>query len=126
MGILVIPIALAFLGWLAVAVHHSLSARNVSRRWMSAFYCALLVGAVAGLYFGFFFDYYVSSRMRIYAFPIPAAFLVLERYDDGTERWTDFITPAPILFAGANIFVFACLSVVPVWIVNTLACFRRS
>jgi len=126
MGILLILIALFLLGWLAVAVYRSLYARSVSRRWIAAFYGALFVGAVAGTYFGFFFSYHTSPRMLIHAFPIPAAVIVLEHYDDGTERWTDFITPAPILFASANIFVFACISVVPVWIVNTVARYRRA
>jgi hypothetical protein len=121
MAMFFVPIALCLLGWLAVAVHRSLSARRVPRPWMAGFYGSLLVGAVIGIYFGFFFRYHVSPRMLIYSFPIPTACLVLERHDDGTERWTDFITPAPMLFASANVIIFACLSVIPVWIVNTVA-----
>ncbi len=121
MGILLIPLAIVFFAWLALRVQSSFIHRAVSIRWHTAFYMALVTGAAAGVYFGFFFQYQVSPRLQVFSFPVPAGFLVLERYDDGTERWTDFITPAPVLFAGANIPLLACAAVLPIWIVNSLS-----
>lgn len=120
MGILFIPLALTFFAWLAVCVRASFLHRSVTVSWHVAFYSALTIGALIGVYFGFYFQYHISPRMQVYSFPVPAGFLVLETHDDGTERWTDFITPAPVIFAGANIPLFACAAVLPVWSVNTL------
>ncbi len=125
MGILLIPLALGFFAWLAVRVRASFLQRNVTTGWYVAFYAALAIGAGIGVYFGFYFEYQVSPRMRIFSFPVPAVVMVLERHPDGTDHWTDFITPAPLLFAGANIPLFACAAVLPVWGTNTLSRQRK-
>jgi hypothetical protein len=121
MGILLIALVLAALGVLAYAAHRSLRRRGVSHGWRIAYFTALSAGVVAGIYFGFFFRYFASPSVEIVSFPVPAAFFVLEEYPDGESRWTDFITPAPILFAGSNVPIFACLAVLPVWLANTVA-----
>ncbi len=121
MAILLIPIALAVLAGLAFAAYRSLLQRNISRGWYFAFFSAMSLGIVAGIYFGFFFRYYASENLEIVSFPVPAAFFVLEEYPDGETRWIDFVTPAPILFAGSNVPIFACLAVLSVWFVNTLS-----
>ena len=118
---LLIPLVLGALGWISVVAHRSLCRRRVSRGWHVAFFTAMLAGLVAGVYFGFFFRYFVSKEVEIVSFPVPAVFIVLEKYPDGESQWTDFVTPAPILFAGSNIPIFACLAVLPVWFANTLS-----
>lgn len=121
MGVLLLPLTLAFFGWLAYRVHRSFVGRAVSNRWHVAFFTSLMLGAALGVYFGFFFEYHASRRLRVFSFPVPAVVFVLERYDDGSERWTDFVTPAPLFFAGSNICLLACAAVLPVWAANTIA-----
>ncbi len=116
-----IPFTVLVLGMLAYAAYRSFQRRGVSRGWHIAFFAAMLIGIAAGVYFGFFFKYSPRSGFEVYSFPVPAAFLVLEEYGNGESRWTDFITPAPLLFAGANVPIFACLAVIPIWVLNTLS-----
>lgn len=73
----------------------------------------MLTGACVGFYFGFFFDYLAAPTVRVYSFPVPAGFHVLESYADGTQQWIDFITPMPLLFAGSNVLIFGFAFVLP-------------
>ena len=109
------------LGVLAYAAHRSLKRREVSRGWHVAFFGAMLLGMAAGVYFGFFFKYSPRSGFEVHSFPVPAAFLVFEEYENGKSQWTDFITPAPLLFAGANVPIIACLAVILIWVIHTLS-----
>ncbi|TWT81710.1 hypothetical protein CA13_31630 [Planctomycetes bacterium CA13] len=118
MAILLIPLAIVALGWAAFAAHGSLQRRGASRGWFAAFFALMAAGACTGVYFGFFFDYLAAPTVRVYSFPVPAAFHILESYDDSTQRWVDFITPAPILFAGSNVIIFSCAMVLPLWLVS--------
>jgi hypothetical protein len=54
--------------------------------------------------------------------PVPVVCFALEKSDDGTERWTDFIVPEPLplLFATSNVLLLSFVSVYPAWIANTL------
>lgn len=122
MILLLIPIAVGAFCWLAFAAYKSLIHRNATATWLMAFYLLLVVGASAGVYFGFFFSYSVSPTLRIYSFPVPAAFLVLETYSDGTQSWVDFLPPAHICCAGSNIPIFASFAVLPLWFAGL---FRR-
>ena len=116
-----IPFSVLILGILAYVAYRSFQRRGVSRGWHIAFFAAMLIGVAAGVYFGFFFKYSPCSGFVVCSFPVPTAFLVFEEYGNGESRWTDFITPAPLLFAGANVPIFACLAVIPVWAINTLS-----
>jgi hypothetical protein len=49
----------------------------------------------------------------IFGAPIPAAFFHWEG-PPGKEQWVDFITPAPLLFAGSNVVILALLAAIPV------------
>lgn len=122
MAILLIPFAIAAFGWAAFVAYGSLQRRSAPRGWFAAFFALMAVGDCIGVYFGFFFFYLAAPTVRVYSFPIPAAFHVLESYDDGTQQWVDFITPVPILFAGSNVIIFACAMVLPLWLVSV---FRR-
>jgi hypothetical protein len=47
---------------------------------------------------------------------VPAAFFHWEG-PPGEEQWIDFITPAPLLFAGSNVVILALLAACPVGVV---------
>lgn len=116
-----IPFSVLVLGMLAYASYRSFQRRGVSRGWHIAFFAAMLVGVAAGVYCGFVFKYSPRSGFEVYSFPIPAAFLVLKEYGNGESGWTDFITPAPLLFAGVNVPILTCLAVIPIRVLNTLS-----
>jgi hypothetical protein len=116
-----IPFSVLVLGMLAYAAFRAFQRRGVSRGWHIAFFAAMFIGIAAGVYFGFSFKYSPRPGFDVYSFPVPSAFLVLEEYDNGESRWTDFITPAPLLFAAANVPIFACLAVIPIWVLNALS-----
>lgn len=69
---------------------------------------------------GFFFEYQPSPKLRVFGAPVPGAFLHLEGRP-GEEQWVDFITPAPMLFAGSNIVILALLAGLPVGLVFVTA-----
>lgn len=100
---------------LSVIIYWSFKQHKVSQLWMIRYWAALVLGCNFGIYFGFFFSYFASRDFKIHGFPIPAAFLVLEQYEDGSEQWINLPTPFPVLFAGANIIVFACFCVSLSW-----------
>jgi hypothetical protein len=110
------------LGWLAFAACRSLHRRRVTLRWWLCLGMTAAIGIGLGVYFGFFFEYQPFPRMKLFSLPIPAAALVLETHGDGTEGWTDFVTPVPELVASANVLFFAFVSLYPVWLGNT--CWR--
>ena len=122
MLLLLIPIIVGTFIWLAFAAYKSLVRRNATATWLMAFYLLFVVGAGTGIYFGFFFSYFVSPTLRVYSFPVPAAFLVLETSSDGKQNWVDFLPPAHICCAGSNIPIFASIAVLPLWFASL---FRR-
>jgi len=118
-------VVLTLLGWLAFLAVRSLKRRGVGWPWWVVLGVCLAIGFALGDWFGFHFEYQLSLRFRVFSFPLPSAFFVLESYPDGEERWTDFITPAPWLFAASNVVLFIFVSVYPVWLAHTLWRFVR-
>lgn len=121
--------ALAELGIAACVVFFtckSFSARKVTRKWWIVLGSTAIVAGLAGAWFGFFFSYQLSSRVVVYGFPVPEAFHALETYDDGTQQWVDFITPAPFPVAVANACLLLSIPVALVWLAHFFVSrFRR-
>jgi hypothetical protein len=61
----------------------------------------VIVGFCLGVWFGFFFEYQPSPRLRVIGCPVPVVCFVLQKSADGKEQWTDFM----------NGFMFASSSV---------------
>ncbi len=120
MGPIIIIVALALLGWLSVVAVRSLRVRGIGWPWWSALGICLAAGFALGVWFGFFFEYQPSPRLRILGCPVPVVAFALEKSADGEEHWTDFVTPAPLLFAASNVLLFSFVSIYPVWLANTL------
>lgn len=120
MGPIIIIAVLALLGWLSVSAVRSLLARGVGFPWWAILVSCVIVGFCLGVWFGFFFEYQPSPRLRVIGCPVPVVCFVLETSADGKEQWTDFITPAPLLFAASNVLLWAFVSVYPAWLANTL------
>jgi hypothetical protein len=121
MGCLLIPVALVALALANVVTVRSLRRRQAGAGWWVALAIAWLAGAAVGLWGGFFFEYQPSPRLRVFGAPVPAAFFHWEG-PPGEEQWVDFITPAPLLFAGSNVPIMALLCGCPVgamfWVWN--------
>ena len=99
---------------------HIVGSTRATWPWFATFYSLLMIGLVVGGYFGFYFDYMVASKVRVISFPVPSMFYVLESHEDGTQRWVDFVTPMPLVFAGSNVIIFACVSVLPISLFNLI------
>ena len=112
-------LAALVLGALAYLAFRSLRGRGVSFRWHLSFLLAMCVGVAVGVYFGVFFSYFASPSVEVYSFPIPVGIMVLEEIPDGNSQWVDYVTRTPMIVAGCNILVFACLAGFPIWIANT-------
>jgi hypothetical protein len=93
--------------------------RQAGRGWWCALAVAWLIGAGLGVRGGFFYEYRPSPVLRVIGAPVPGAFLYWEG-PPGEEQWVDFITPAPVLFAGSNIAILALLAGLPVGLVFLL------
>ena len=120
MGPIILTAVLALLGWLAFLAVRSLKRRGVRPTWYVALVGCLIIGFALGIWFGFYFEYRPSPRLRVVGCPVPVVCFALEKYADGQEYWTDYVPPAPLLFAMSNVLLFSFVSVYPVWLVNTL------
>ena len=87
--------------------------RRAGRGWWCLLAVAWLAGAGLGVWGGFFFEYRPTPVLRVFGAPVPGAFLHWEG-PPGEEQWVDFITPAPLLFAGSNIVILGLLAGIPV------------
>jgi hypothetical protein len=113
MGCLLIPVLIALLGWANAAIVRLFQRWHAGPVWWAALLIAWLAGALLGVWSGFFFEYQPSPRLRVAGAPVPGAFFHWEG-PPGEEQWSDYITPAPLLFAGSNILILAMLAAVPV------------
>jgi hypothetical protein len=116
MGPLLILAIIAVLGWANAAMMRRLRSRTAAWGWWAAVLTLWTVGAIIGVWGGFFFEYQASPTLRVCGAPVPAAFFHLEG-PTGEEQWIDFITPAPLLFAGANVVLMPLLLACPVGLV---------
>lgn len=82
--------------------------------WLMLGTTAIAAGTV-GAWIGFNFSYRPSSQLVVYSFPVPGAFHALETYDDGTQQWVVFVTPAPLLIALANACLLTSIPIAMVW-----------
>src|SRR4051794_14848749 len=116
MGFLLIFSVVALLAYGNAVAVRSLLARRAGAPWWGVMAAAWVAGAVLGVWSGFYFEYRPEPKLRIFGAPIPAAFFHLEG-PPGQEQWVDFITPAPLLFAGSNVVILALLAACPVGLV---------
>ena len=112
MGVVLIVSVVALLAYGNVAAVRSFLTRRAGSTWWGVLAAAWSAGAALGVWSGFYFEYRPEPTLRVFGAPIPAAFLHWEG-TPGQEQWVDFITQAPLLFAGSNIVIlallFACL-----------------
>src|SRR5688572_1891302 len=78
---------------------------------------AAVFGLVTGWWLAFDFIYNLSPEVIVSSAPVPANFLVLEKYADGTQRWMNFTVPAPEFVAISNA---ALLITLPIGVVLSL------
>jgi hypothetical protein len=103
---ILVYITIVLLLWANVAAVVSFRRRRASGRWWTAMWFAWILGGAIGVYGGFFFEYQPTETLRVFGAPVPAVFLHLEGPPDN-QQWVDYITPAPLLFAGSNIIILA-------------------
>jgi hypothetical protein len=113
MGFLLIILTVALLGFVNLAIVRSFRQRREALSWWGVLVAAWAVGSALGFWSGFFLEYRPSSKLRVAGAPIPVAFFHWEG-QPGEERWIDFITPVPLLFAGSNVVVIGLLAACPV------------
>src|SRR5438105_5969094 len=101
------------LAWANLATVQMLARRHAKARWWISLALAWAIGAAIGVWSGFFFEYQACPTLRVFGFPVPAGFFHWEG-PPGQEQWIDYITPAPMLFAGSNIFIAGTLAACPV------------
>jgi hypothetical protein len=111
-----IPAVVALLAYADLLIMRMFQRRQAGRVWWTALAVAWLAGAALGTWAGFFFEYQPSPRLRVFGAPVPATFFHWEG-PPGEERWVDFVTPAPLLFAGSNVVILALLAACPIGLV---------
>ena len=84
--------------------------------WITVVLAAVL-GLVAGWWLAFHFSYELSPEVIVSSAPVPANFLVLEKYADGTQQWMNFTVPEPFFVVVANA---AFVLTVPIGIVLSM------
>jgi hypothetical protein len=109
MGFLLIVLLVALLVCINVALISAFRRRLPGPPWWRALVAAWMAGAGLGVWSGFFFEYRPDPRLRILGAPIPAICFQWEG-PSGEERWVDYVTPDPLLFAGSNVVILALLA----------------
>ena|SRR5688572_13965785 len=107
MGFLIVISLLALSCWLIYATFRRLRRRRARRSWWIASGSLLLAGLALGIWFAFFLEYQPSAKLRVFSFPLPLVFFVLEG-----DRWTDFVPPSAVLYPGLAANVLATVAVV--------------
>ncbi len=113
-------VLLCVVGWLGFLTTRSLARRKAAWAWFVALGVCLVAGILLGIWFGFFFEYHLADDVRVASFPVPGAFFVLERYEDGEQQWVDFIVPATWFVAFSNTMLFPLLTPIMIWTAHTL------
>lgn len=113
MGFVIIFASVALLVSINAAIVRLFRRRRAGPGWWIGLTVAWAVGAGLGFVGGFFFEYRPLPEFRVAGAPIPAAFFHWEG-PPGHEQWVDFITPAPLLFAGSNVVILGLLAACPV------------
>ena len=108
-----IPLTILILACLDAAIIQMFRYRRAKVTWWIALSCAWSIGAAIGFWSGFFFEYQPSPHLRVCGFPVPGAFFHWEG-PPGEEDWVDYITPAPLTFAGSNILIVSLATALPV------------
>ena len=108
-------VLLALSAWGVVATVRRLRQTNAGTTLWLVFAVLLALGASAGTWFAFRFEYQVSPEFRFVGFPVPLAFFHLE---DG--HWVDFIIPPYAAYPGllANIGAFGVVPLLPLLILR--------
>jgi hypothetical protein len=100
--------AIGLMLWVNVKIVATFKKTNVGKGWWFALILSWIFGGAIGFWSGFCFEYQPSPRLRVFGFPVPVSFFHLEG-PPGEERWDDFITPSPFLYAWSNVVIFALL-----------------
>jgi hypothetical protein len=116
MGFLLIIGMVTLLAYLNAVIIRLFRRWQAGPGWWALLIAAWAVGMALGVAGGFFFEYRPLPELRVAGAPIPAAFSHREG-PPGEERWVDFITPAPLLFAGSNVLILGLLMACPVGLV---------
>jgi hypothetical protein len=93
MAFILAVVLLALSAWGVLATVRRLRQTNARGAWWLTFALLMALGAVAGAWFAFRFEYQVSPDVRFVGFPVPLAFFHLE---DG--HWVDFIIPPYVAY----------------------------
>jgi hypothetical protein len=107
MGFLIVISLLALSCSLIYVTFRRLRRRRATRSWWIASGSLLLAGLAVGIWFAFFFEYQPSAKLRVFSFPLPLVFFVLEG-----DRWTDFVPPSSVLYPGLAANVVATVAVI--------------
>jgi len=102
MACVLIPAVFAMLAWANAAAVRALRAHAAPAGWWAALMVLWLAGAAAGVWGGFFAEYQASPTLRVSGAPLPVGAAHREG-SPGQEQWVGFVTPAPLLFAAANV-----------------------
>lgn len=113
MGFLIIFGAIGLLAYLNVATVRSFRRRQAGSGWWTLLTFGWAAGAAVGVMGGFFFEYQPRPELRVVGAPVPVAFFHWEG-PPGEERWIDFITQPPFLFAGSNVVILGLLAACPI------------
>lgn len=103
-----------------IAICNSFMVDRASHRWWYLLGLTAVVGGVVGVWIAFNVSYHPSSGVLVFSFPVPAGFLVLEHYDDGSQAWVDFATPTPMFIAAANACLLFAIPICFVWLARSI------
>lgn len=96
--------------WVDVLAVRALLKHRAGPLWWAGLAVLVAVGSGVGVWCGFFCKYRFSDKLRVFSFPMPAAFF---RWEDGD--WVDYVTPSPygIAIALLNVVSITLVSVLP-------------
>ena len=108
MGCLLWAVVIILLLWVDWTTVRSLYINRRRPGWWVIFVALFSVGIGLGVWGGFYVEYQLSERTKVFGFPLMVGVFVNEN-----GEWVDYVSPAPLLVALLDVFIMTLVSVLP-------------
>jgi hypothetical protein len=108
MGCLLWAVVILLLTWADYCTVRSLYLNCRGPGWWAIFIALFSVGIGLGIWCGFYAEYQLSERTKVFGFPLMVGVFVKEN-----GEWVDYVSPAPLLVALLDVLIVALVSVLP-------------
>jgi hypothetical protein len=108
MGCLLWAVVILLVAWADWATVRSLYDNRRGPRWWVIFIALFSAGIGLGVWCGFYAEYQLSERIKVFGFPLMVGAFVTEN-----GEWVDYVSPVPLLVALLDVLIMTLVSILP-------------